>query len=209
MASKLFLSDSFYADILGILSLQTDTIKAALVTSALATGYSAWVASTPYDVDDIVIPTTRTGRRYICTVSGTSHSSEPTWPTTDKATVTDNTATWQEYGGDLADLDVWADASGSEVASGDGYTTGGATVGGISAVSDGQSAVLSATNVTWSALSKTMRYAFLYANKTVGSQVNPIIGYILLNDDYSDVTVSGVDFIVNWDAAGVLQLTRG
>jgi hypothetical protein len=60
-----------------------------------------WIASTAYTLGDVVRPTNASGqidnnRIFICQVAGTSNSSEPAWPSTAGATVTDNTATWQE-----------------------------------------------------------------------------------------------------------------
>ena len=63
-----------------------------------------WVASTGYSENDKVIPTTANGFEYICTTAGTSHSSEPTWPTTEGGTVTEGggstlvwTIVWYDY----------------------------------------------------------------------------------------------------------------
>jgi len=50
---------------------------------------AAWAASTVYALLDVVIPTTINGFQYICTVAGTSHSSEPTFPTDLGVTVTE------------------------------------------------------------------------------------------------------------------------
>jgi len=41
-----------------------------------------------------VTPITKNGRKYICTIAGTSGASEPTWPTTIGNTVVDGTVTW-------------------------------------------------------------------------------------------------------------------
>jgi len=57
-------------------------------------GISNWVASTSYNVGNIVIPTTANGYTYECTTAGTSDSSECTWPTTVGETVTDGTVVW-------------------------------------------------------------------------------------------------------------------
>ncbi|WP_027714762.1 pilus assembly protein [Desulfuromonas sp. TF] len=56
----------------------------------------AWQAETVYAVGDL-IRRVESGTHYIyeCTVGGTSGSTEPTWPTTSGATVTDNEVTWQ------------------------------------------------------------------------------------------------------------------
>jgi hypothetical protein len=72
---------------------------------------SDWVASTAYVVGDYVVATTVLDYPsdwpigpgdsdtvdcfvYKCTVAGTSHSSEPTWPLVAGNTVSDNTVTW-------------------------------------------------------------------------------------------------------------------
>lgn len=51
-----------------------------------------WAASTAYDVGDTVVPTSRTGKRYVVTVAGTSDAAEPSWP--DSGTVADGSVTW-------------------------------------------------------------------------------------------------------------------
>jgi len=56
---------------------------------------ATWAASTSYNVGDIVIPTTANGYYYVCTVAGTSDSTECTWPTKVGEKVTDNTVTWE------------------------------------------------------------------------------------------------------------------
>ncbi len=53
------------------------------------TARSIWVASTAYSLDNIVTPTTTNGFQYRCTTAGTSHSSEPTFPTDLGVTVTE------------------------------------------------------------------------------------------------------------------------
>lgn len=55
-----------------------------------------WTPATAYVAGNIRRPTTINGKSYRCTVGGTSHSSEPVWPTTVGGTVTDNTVTWKE-----------------------------------------------------------------------------------------------------------------
>lgn len=59
----------------------------------------AW-ASTTYAVGANVRPTTANGLKYICTTSGTSGATQPTWPTTIGATVVDGTVTWTCAGAD-------------------------------------------------------------------------------------------------------------
>jgi hypothetical protein len=65
---------------------------------------TAWQASTAYSVGSVVVPTAgnENGFRYECTTAGTSGTSQPTWPTTEGATVNDNTVVWTcRYGGHL------------------------------------------------------------------------------------------------------------
>jgi len=59
---------------------------------------STWVHSTAYKLNDVVKPTgVATGHSYRCTVAGTSHTVEPTWPLTFRGTVVDGgTLTWTE-----------------------------------------------------------------------------------------------------------------
>ena len=56
---------------------------------------AAWVKDTSYSLNDLVIPTSGNGFVYICTVSGTSGDTEPSWPTTVGDTVTDGSVTWK------------------------------------------------------------------------------------------------------------------
>lgn len=54
-----------------------------------------WAVATAYTLGQSVQPTTPNTYRYQVTTAGTSHATtEPTWPTTIGATVTDGTVTW-------------------------------------------------------------------------------------------------------------------
>ena len=53
-----------------------------------------WVGSTAYPIGSRRRPTTPNGYHYRVVVGGTSGSTQPTWPTTEGATVTDGTVTW-------------------------------------------------------------------------------------------------------------------
>ena len=57
-----------------------------------------WLASTAYLVGEYVQPTVTggNGHLYRCITAGTTQATEPAWPLTENATVTDATATWQE-----------------------------------------------------------------------------------------------------------------
>lgn len=56
----------------------------------------SWAANTAYGLNDRKKPTVANGYHYVATAAGTSHATtEPTWPTTEGATVTDGTVTWR------------------------------------------------------------------------------------------------------------------
>lgn len=59
---------------------------------------AVWEASTVYSAGALVLPTVANGHYYRCATGGTSHSAQPTWPTTAEATVADNTVSWEEAG---------------------------------------------------------------------------------------------------------------
>ena len=56
--------------------------------------YTAWVASTAYELTDYRVPTEDNGMCYECTTAGTSGLTEPTWPNIATQTVVDGTVTW-------------------------------------------------------------------------------------------------------------------
>jgi hypothetical protein len=73
-------------------------IQAAAKT-LLTTGFTAttWVLNTYYNVNALVKPTGASTHYYRCSIPGTSGGTEPTWPTTFRATKVDGTAlTWIE-----------------------------------------------------------------------------------------------------------------
>jgi len=57
-----------------------------------------WQASTAYVLTDEVRTTTHNGYYYECTTAGTTGGTEPTWPTTIGATVSDGTVVWTNAG---------------------------------------------------------------------------------------------------------------
>lgn len=211
MSAVQFIVDRFKTNLAqSNIDLVNKTIKAALCTT-FSPNYSAWASDTAYVVGDIVVPTVRNGRRYRIVTNGTSGSSEPAWPTGSGDTVVDNEITWEEYGGEHADNEFFNDVSGNELADGDGYTVGGATLGGkgINWYSeDPMATVWEANDTTWTALNKTIRTAWLYvAGDTPGTN-DYVISYILLDDEPADVTLNGVDFALKWNADGILKLDR-
>lgn len=64
------------------------------VTPAYAV--TVWAVSATIAEDDIRMPSNNNGKKYRALGSGTTHAStEPTWPTTDGQTVTDNDFDWE------------------------------------------------------------------------------------------------------------------
>jgi hypothetical protein len=57
-----------------------------------------WIATTDYEVGDIIQPDTPNGHVYIATQGGISGTVEPTFPTGSGQTVTDHTVIWKENG---------------------------------------------------------------------------------------------------------------
>ncbi len=79
--------DNFKGNLTGL----DQTGFGVVISKGYNTGISraVWQASNAYSLLDVVTPTTLTGQQFICTVAGTSHSSEPTFPTDLGVTVTE------------------------------------------------------------------------------------------------------------------------
>lgn len=92
----------------------------------------------------------------------------------------------------------------NEVATGNGYTTGGETLGTKSLTYDTVSNTvrLDAADTTWTfTASKTARYAVIYKDTGV-SATSPLLGYVDFGADES----SSSTFTLQWDATdGVLR----
>jgi hypothetical protein len=95
--------------------------------------------------------------------------------------------------------DFWNDVSGSEVAAGDGYSTGGASITlSVSADTSGNNIDVDCTDVTWATASGlSSRYAVVYKSTGVSS-TSPVL---LLIDFGGTVLVDGVTI----NASGLLR----
>jgi hypothetical protein len=100
---------------------------------------------------------------------------------------------------------LWSQVSANEVAAGSGYTAGGANIQLPVVSYVGVTSYWSASNVTWANLTKTFRYGALYLSATVKGIVRPLIAIITFDATPADVTVSGVDFTIQWNALGILS----
>lgn len=101
---------------------------------------------------------------------------------------------------------VWANVSANEVAAGSGYTTGGIALAGKAVTFTGPVGKFAADSPIWTGLSKTFRYAVIYAEGTLNGVVNPLIACVLLDDTPADVVVVAVDYVLQWSGAGILSL---
>ena len=113
---------------------------------------------------------------------------------------------------DLDGDEVWADVSANEVASGDGYTTGGAALASKTVTRSTYLTTWDAADVTWTTLTKTFRGGVIYKVATVTDPwggadiVNPLVAYILFDDSPADTVVAGVDWTAQLSSLGLLQL---
>jgi hypothetical protein len=70
-------------------------VSGASVSKVAANSWSSqWTATTTYTTGQFVRPTSGNGYIYYCQVGGTTGGSQPSWPTTIGASVTDSGATW-------------------------------------------------------------------------------------------------------------------
>ena len=94
----------------------------------------------------------------------------------------------------------------NEVANGNGYTTGGETLGTKSVNYDASTNVMSlrAATTSWTSATFTCRYAVVYKDTGSGG-TSPLLGYV---DFGGNEQVSSGTFSIAWDATdGVLKIT--
>jgi hypothetical protein len=110
--------------------------------------------------------------------------------------------------------EVWSVASGSEIANGNGYTTGGATPSTITLTQSGGVVTFkwpTGSPVIWTATGSGIpawRRAVLYYLGTLNGKVNPIVGHCLGDSTPADVplTTSGNTLTFTPNASGVLTI---
>lgn len=97
-----------------------------------------------------------------------------------------------------------AATGGTEVANGNGYTTGGATLGGVAITQSGNDAKFDANDVTWTASGGSIvaSYGILYNDTDTD---DPPVAFI--NFDGSQTAGDGTDFKVIWNASGIVTFT--
>lgn len=92
----------------------------------------------------------------------------------------------------------------NQVANGNGYTTGGATVSPVTVTYDGATNKLTfdAADATWTTATFTCRYGILY--DSTPSSNKPLVLYVDFGENQSP---SNGTFTVTWDAAGIGAIT--
>lgn len=108
--------------------------------------------------------------------------------------------------------EVWANASANEIANGNGYTTGGATLTSVALSETSGVVKFASANVVWTASAGSIpvwRRAVLYYLGTLNGKVNPIVGHFLGDSTPADVpaTTSGNTLTLTCPAGGWLDLT--
>lgn len=105
--------------------------------------------------------------------------------------------------------DIWGDVSANEVANGNGYTTNGVTMAGVTWTRATTTVTFDANDVSWtgSGAGFVARYLAIYASGTLNGHVNPLVGYMLLDSAPADVSFAvGNTITVVWNASGIFTL---
>lgn len=104
--------------------------------------------------------------------------------------------------------EVWADVSANEIAAGNGYVAGGATLAGVTLAQAGGTVKFASNNPSWTATGAgfpAWRRGVIYAVGTFGGKVNPIIGHFLGDTAPADVpatTTTNSPLTITCPAAG-------
>lgn len=104
---------------------------------------------------------------------------------------------------------VYADLT-NEVANGLGYTTGGATLTGISWTETGGTATFTCSAASWTASGGSIvaRYAVIYKNATVNSIVKPLVCVCLLDTTPANITVTDTNTLtITINVSGIFTLS--
>ena len=109
--------------------------------------------------------------------------------------------------------DEWADVSANEIANGNGYTTGGATLANdaVSTITNGHK--YDSDDPAWTASGGSIpawRYAVMYVSGSLWGKTNPVIGYFLGDSTPADVpaTTDGNPLTIQVNANGWFGVTQ-
>lgn len=108
---------------------------------------------------------------------------------------------------------IWADVSGDEIANGNGYTTGGATLASLATalVTNGHN--FDSADPSWTASGTGIpawRYAVVYVVGSLWGKTNPLVGYFVGDATPADVplTTAGNPLGITVAAAGWFDITQ-
>lgn len=88
---------------------------------------------------------------------------------------------------------VWAEVAAHEIAAGNGYTAGGATLGAVAKTAISGGFKLGSSHAVWTASGGTIpawRTAVLYVDGSLWGQTNPLIGYCVGDATPADIPVT-------------------
>lgn len=108
--------------------------------------------------------------------------------------------------------ELWAVASGSEIANGQGYTTGGINPGSITLNQTSGTVKFTGNAVVWTATGTGIpawRRAVLYYLGTLNGKVNPLVAHCLGDSTPADVplTTAGNTLTITPHASGIIAAT--
>lgn len=107
---------------------------------------------------------------------------------------------------------AYSDVSANEIANGNGYTTGGASLTSLASTAISGGYKLASADVTWTASGGNIpawRYGVLYASGTFNGKTNPLVGYFLGDTTPADIpaTTSGNTLTISCPANGWFTAT--
>lgn len=106
--------------------------------------------------------------------------------------------------------EVWADASGNEIANGNGYTTGGIALTSVALTQTSGTVKFTCANALWTASGSGIlahRRAVIYYSGTLNSKVNPIVCHALGDTTPADIPLTTAGNTLTWvtPANGILN----
>lgn len=101
-------------------------------------------------------------------------------------------------------VDTYAEIT-SQVANGNGYATGGATLTGVTLNAVGGTTTFDAADVTWANATIAAKYAVLYSDTATAKD---IVGFMDLNTDSGSAVIQSTsgNFTVEWNASGLFSI---
>lgn len=104
------------------------------------------------------------------------------------------------------DTHVYKSSVTNEVANGNGYTTGGATLTSVTVSYNAttNTITIDAADVVWSNSTITARYAVIYDSTTGVDGTSPLIGYV---DFGEDISSNASNYAISWDSAGIFTIS--